>query len=69
MTRAQELRRLLREVEDGKWDDRPREALSAKIIGILVRRTCNIVICRRVLDEHYAHYAKEIEQWHARRLT
>ncbi len=65
MTRAQELRRLLREVEAGVWSVRPAEALSEKIITILARRTGNRVLCGAILIQGAVqsarHARKEFE--------
>ena len=58
MTRAQELRKLLLEVEAGEWNVRPAETLSMKIIGILVRRTGNFQLCRQILIQRAVQYAR-----------
>ncbi len=50
MTRAQELRRLLREVEAGGWDAAPAENVSVEIIGILAERTGNYEACFEIIE-------------------
>ncbi len=49
MTRAQELRKLLLEVEAGEWDKKLPSVLSARLVDILTRRTGNHLICQQIL--------------------
>ncbi len=75
MTRAEELRKLLLEVEAGEWDVRGLELILATMLGILGKRTGNYIICKEIIAKYWERRTaaeilnQEEKKWHARRLT
>lgn len=56
MTRAQELRKLLREVEAGEWGIQAPDMLSLRIIHILAKGTGNLAASNEILNQQRARW-------------